>query len=231
MPGAARTQATHTANESIEEIITRAHRERKHFGEAGRPNWFAPKRPAPEKYRTFDPEETVVETLERAGLSYEGVAPTSINDPVLVDAVARCPSYYVLFSGGGILRKDMLSLHKKFLHIHPGIVPDFKGEIPVHWSILLAGSCGASASFMADGLDEGDVIATRTFDPPEARIRQHTGALLRSYAFRTVARLHQGLRGSRRISGFSTGSERWSYVSHDASGTQQRRVLEMPLGG
>jgi hypothetical protein len=122
MPGAARTQATHTANESIEEIITRAHRERKHFGEAGRPNWFAPKRPAPEKYRTFDPEETVVETLERAGLSHERVAPTSINDPVLVDAVARCPSYYVLFSGGGILRKDMLSLHKKFLHIHPGIV-------------------------------------------------------------------------------------------------------------
>jgi len=64
-----------------------------------------------------------------------------------------------LFTGGGILRKEILSIKdSRFIHIHPGIVPDVKGADGLFWSYLLRGKAGYSCFYMNEGIDTGDIL-------------------------------------------------------------------------
>lgn len=72
----------------------------------------------------------------------------------------------ILFTGGGLVPKSILSIPElRFLHVHPGVVPDIKGADGLLWSSLLRGNPGTSCFYMAPELDGGDVIATREFAP------------------------------------------------------------------
>ena len=105
-------------------------------------------------------------TLDEHHIPFESLAADSLNDSVVVDAVRGLPQRYVLFSGGSILREEILGLGKRFIHIHPGLLPYVRGSMAIEWSILLRGRCAVTAFFMVPGIDEGDVIASREFEPP-----------------------------------------------------------------
>ncbi len=94
------------------------------------------------------------------------VASPTINDHDVIEAIAGCSQRFVIFCGGGILRKKILSLPKQFIHIHPGVVPDVKGADGILWSSLVHQRIGMSAFFMNEGIDTGDIIATREYDIP-----------------------------------------------------------------
>ena len=51
----------------------------------------------------------------------------------------------------------------KILHIHPGVVPKFKGSDCLLWSGLKSGHFGASCFYMNYKIDEGDLISTKKF--------------------------------------------------------------------
>ncbi len=55
---------------------------------------------------------------------------------------------------------------KRVIHIHPGVVPDVKGADGILWSSLVHQRIGMSAFFMNEGIDTGDIIATREYDIP-----------------------------------------------------------------
>lgn len=77
---------------------------------------------------------------------------------------------YIIFCGGGILRQQILNCGKKFIHIHPGIVPDVKGADCLLWSALVQDQIGMSAFFMNEGIDTGDIIGQRHFSLPHFNI-------------------------------------------------------------
>ena len=54
----------------------------------------------------------------------------------------------------------------KFIHIHPGIVPEYKGSTPIYYSILKEDKCGATAFFMNEEIDSGEIIMQKEFDMP-----------------------------------------------------------------
>ena len=120
----------------------------------------------PQLYRTFDPEISPLITANKAGIPVLHLRAESVNDPAVVSAVSQLQSKYIVFGGGGILRKEILSVGKKFIHIHPGYIPHVRGSMCIEWSILLEGRCAASAFFMVEGIDEGAIIARRHFDAP-----------------------------------------------------------------
>jgi len=63
------------------------------------------------------------------------------------------------------LKEPLLSLNGlRFLHIHPGIVPDVRGADCFFWSLLLRGKAGYSTFYMNPGIDTGDVITKHEFD-------------------------------------------------------------------
>jgi methionyl-tRNA formyltransferase len=72
--------------------------------------------------------------------------------------------------GGTILRKDILSAGPKFIHVHPGWLPDFKGSTTIYYSMLINSEVGASVIFFEEGIDEGPVLFQRKYKITERDI-------------------------------------------------------------
>lgn len=107
----------------------------------------------------------------KPSVSFKTLSAKSINSWHLVQAMASSLSNVLLFSGGGIVRKSTFNcISKKFLHIHPGVLPDVRGAHCIFWSILLAGFPSCSAMFLDPGIDTGEIIHSEDFELPRFRM-------------------------------------------------------------
>ena len=64
------------------------------------------------------------------------------------------------------MKNSILNSGPKFLHLHPGIVPNYRGSTCFYYSIINEDSCGVTAYFMDEKIDTGDIIYQRTFQKP-----------------------------------------------------------------
>lgn len=80
-------------------------------------------------------------------------------DERLLQRLSALPETQLLFTGGGIVPRRLLELPQlKFIHIHPGYLPDVRGADCALWSQLMKGRTSATCFYMAPGIDDGDVI-------------------------------------------------------------------------
>ena len=92
---------------------------------------------------------------------------TGLDDPQLSGFIKNSSIQTVLFTGGGFVKQGLLGLPgKKFIHIHPGIVPDIRGADGILWSALLRKKLGYSGFYMGQGIDTGDVLCRQEYDLP-----------------------------------------------------------------
>jgi len=119
----------------------------------------------------FNPSETIEDTLIQSGISFEYVFSVDINSDALIAAVDERPEPVFIYSGfgGAILRNKILGLDKKFLHIHGGYLPDYKGSTTNYYSLLNENECGASSIFMEKEIDSGPILIRRRFPSPKDR--------------------------------------------------------------
>ncbi|MFC5528942.1 formyltransferase family protein [Cohnella yongneupensis] len=117
----------------------------------------------------YDPNEPVVVTLEECGIPYRIVETEQVNDELVHGHVLDRDEEIWIYSGfgGQILKRPLINCGKKFLHIHPGIVPEFKGSTTIYYSLLQEGTCGASAIFLDENIDTGPLIAKKRFRIPD----------------------------------------------------------------
>lgn len=88
----------------------------------------------------------------------------SLKDEALIEAIKDSPYPTVLFTGGGIVPSEILSLKGiRILHTHPGRVPYVRGADGILWSTLVRGHPGASCFFFDETIDTGPVIAAQDF--------------------------------------------------------------------
>lgn len=121
-----------------------------------------------------DPASLIEETVGR--FRYEDYAErvsralvAGLHDPALEPLVARSPA--VLYTGGGILRRNLLELPGvRFLHVHPGRLPHVRGADGALWSLLARGRRGASCFYMDSGIDTGPVIAADELERPRISV-------------------------------------------------------------
>lgn len=99
------------------------------------------------------------------------VEAADINDPAVVNAVAAWSQVYVIFSGpaGAIVRKPLFETGKKFIHVHPGRLPEFRGSTTIYYSLLAENKVEATALLLDEVIDAGPVIGRAAFDPPADR--------------------------------------------------------------
>ena len=90
----------------------------------------------------------------------------SINDRPVVDAVLDLPSNIVLFSrlGGAILGDDYFASNKRYLHFHPGALPEYRGSTTIYYQYLDSKPCGVSAILLSPELDAGPILDVFEFD-------------------------------------------------------------------
>lgn len=119
--------------------------------------------------RYFDIDESVFSTLDSRKIGYEVIPSRDINGAEVQEALQKIPQRYILYSGygGALLKPHLFQLGKKWLHIHAGMLPQYRGSTTAYYSLLDRGSLGATAIFLNEKIDEGTVIASAAFPPPE----------------------------------------------------------------
>lgn len=126
---------------------------------------------------SFDiPAEVIDDALALRDLSeysanVEQLLVDDLNDERLYQRLTSLPESQVLFTGGGIVPRTLLELpHLKFIHVHPGFLPEVRGADCALWSQLVKGCTSATCFYMAPGIDDGDVIHPAWLPPLRFRI-------------------------------------------------------------
>ncbi len=119
---------------------------------------------------TPDLTETVSETLRSTDWPWKAVKPENVNDPEIQDIIESENPDIVVYAGygGQIVGHELLSVVPSFLHMHSGLLPDYRGSTTVYYSWLRENACGVSAILMNAGIDEGPVLIQRRFPAPPA---------------------------------------------------------------
>jgi methionyl-tRNA formyltransferase len=120
---------------------------------------------------SFDPAISIMETIEQAGIPYKVATSSDINSIQVINEIRERHEPVFIYSGYGgvLLKKELLQTEKKFLHVHGGYLPDFKGSTTNYFSLLNEESIGASAIFLNEEIDSGPVLLRRKFQPPANR--------------------------------------------------------------
>lgn len=122
--------------------------------------------PAGQHY--FNICEPLLETLEQNQIKYKFLSTKDINADTVEEALRGIPQRHLIYSGYGgyILRPHLFRLGKRWIHVHAGILPDYRGSTTVYYSMLDRGRIGATAIFLSEEIDEGHIIVEREFLPP-----------------------------------------------------------------
>jgi methionyl-tRNA formyltransferase len=116
-------------------------------------------------------ENELIALLRDTGIKYDIASNSNINSDEVITVVANRPELVFIFSGyGGVLLKEkILDTGKKFLHIHGGYLPDYKGSTTNYYSLINENTIGASAIFLTKEIDCGPILLRKKFSPPKDR--------------------------------------------------------------
>lgn len=119
---------------------------------------------------TFRPAEPAADTLAAMAVPIQPLS-GMVNSAAAVEAVRALSQPIVVYCGPGgvILREPMLNTGKRFLHVHGGVAPHYRGSTAFYFSLLRDGRIGASALYLDKGIDTGPIIMTKSH-PPEPGI-------------------------------------------------------------
>jgi methionyl-tRNA formyltransferase len=116
-------------------------------------------------------ENELVQLLDKIKIQYDIAPNIDINSPEVVSLISSRAEQVFIFSGfgGALLRKGILSIGKRFLHVHGGYLPDYKGSTTNYYSLIDENSIGASSIFLTKEIDCGPVLIRRKFPAPKDR--------------------------------------------------------------
>lgn len=117
----------------------------------------------------FNISQSVGNILAEKKINFKEFDFVDINNSILVDYLKKSKFDYLIFTGGGILKSEILNCGSRFIHFHPGIVPNYRGSTCFYYSIIIEGICGVTCYIMDENLDAGDIIFQKTFHPPTHR--------------------------------------------------------------
>lgn len=119
-------------------------------------------------YQLFNLNESILETLQKSNINYEFIDSIDINSDIIKRKLSNLKQEYIIYSGYGgyILKEHLFEMDKKFIHIHAGILPQYRGSTTAYYSILKERMLGATAIFLSKGIDEGDIITSKEFPIP-----------------------------------------------------------------
>lgn len=120
----------------------------------------------------FDADMPLLFSLQRANIPYLLVEEKDINTEQIRSVIQKLEQKYLIYSGYGgyILKPHLFQMGKKFIHIHAGLLPQYRGSTTIYYSFLQERIFGATAIFLSEGLDEGEILAQGTFEMPKEAV-------------------------------------------------------------
>ena len=117
----------------------------------------------------FNKNEPLIKTIEKHNLKHEICHNTDVNSKEVINRIKKQPQKYIIYSGygGAILKKEILNCGKKFIHIHSGHVPFYKGSTTIYYGILNEDKCSVSSIFLDEKIDQGSIIKIKEYPKPK----------------------------------------------------------------
>lgn len=118
------------------------------------------------KFSIINPKEDLITTLLNANIPYTNINTPDINSNDVYLSMEKCDIKLVVVSvyAGQILKSKILSLEKKYIHVHSGKLPEYRGSTTIYYSLLKTNKVAASAIIINEGIDTGDIICFKEFD-------------------------------------------------------------------
>jgi methionyl-tRNA formyltransferase len=118
--------------------------------------------------KEFDPSIAITHTLKESLIPFDIMESGDINDPYVIELLKLRPEKVFIYSGFGgvLLKKQTLDVGKRFLHVHGGYLPDYKGSTTNYFSLLSENEIGASSLFLSEKIDSGNVLVRKKFRSP-----------------------------------------------------------------
>ena len=111
-------------------------------------------------------DKSVKTILDENNMRFKEFPFVDINNSQLINFIKQSNMDFFIFTGGGILKSEILSSGPKFIHFHPGIVPFYRGSTCFYYSIINDDNCGVTAYVMDEKLDAGKIVHQKTFPKP-----------------------------------------------------------------
>lgn len=117
----------------------------------------------------FRIDKNLIRLLEESGVPYQLLHTKDANSDLVYETLRKEEGTYVIYSGYGgcILKQRLFTLGKKIIHVHAGILPEYRGSTTAYYSILKDRCVGATGIFMNEKIDEGNIILEKSFNLPD----------------------------------------------------------------
>lgn len=115
--------------------------------------------------------ESIYTSIEHSGANHKIFETTDIHSSQVISEIKDRSESVFIYSGYGgvILKKEIFDTGKKFLHVHGGYLPNYKGSTTNYYSLIDSEYMGASSLFLNENIDSGPIIHRRKFNPPVNR--------------------------------------------------------------
>lgn len=117
-----------------------------------------------------DLSESFSVTCARAGIPVRNVEAADVNSDEVLQRLTATDARLVIYAGigGQIVQKRILEAGPRFLHMHAGWLPEYRGSTTIYYSLLNGESPGVSAIFLDVGIDTGPILKRQTYPIPPA---------------------------------------------------------------
>ena len=117
----------------------------------------------------YKPYKKLESSCLEAHINFQIINEVNVNSEKIIRIISNLEEEIIIYSGygGTILRSDILSCGKKFLHVHGGFLPDYRGSTTNYYSALKEKYIGASSIIMSREIDEGPIIYRKKFNLPK----------------------------------------------------------------
>lgn len=117
----------------------------------------------------FNLEEPILTTIKKANIEFEIIESNDINSDIMLSAIKSREEKYFVYSGygGQILKEHLFCIGKKYIHVHAGKLPYYRGSTTAYYSYLTERKIGATAIFLSETIDAGDVIIGEEYNVPK----------------------------------------------------------------
>ena len=100
--------------------------------------------------------------LIRTKYYYKAIKGGLTNSKRLIKILKKLKPDYIIICGGGILSDDVIRIPKYgIINVHPGFLPYVRGVDVLYHSIINNYPLGATAHFIDNGIDTGDIICNK----------------------------------------------------------------------
>lgn len=117
-----------------------------------------------------DLSESFSATCARTGIPVRTTEAADVNSDEVLQALERTDAHLVIYSGigGQIVQKRTLEAGPRFLHMHAGWLPKYRGSTTVYYSLLNREPPGVSAIFLDVSIDTGPILKRQNYPTPPA---------------------------------------------------------------